>query len=159
MEKCTYCVQRINRVRIQARVEDRKIKDGEIKVACQQVCPAQAISFGDTTDDTTEVAKLKASKRNYGLLEELNTRPRTTYLAGIRNPNPNLIDKDREDRMHSPFHHGHGDGEGGHGGGGHEHGAAAEHGKAALLNVFDPAKAGDDAGYRLSLAVMERTHA
>jgi molybdopterin-containing oxidoreductase family iron-sulfur binding subunit len=90
MEKCTYCVQRINRVRIQARVEDRKIKDGEIKVACQQVCPAQAISFGDINDQTAVVAQQKASKRNYGLLEELNTRPRTTYLARITNRNPEL---------------------------------------------------------------------
>jgi molybdopterin-containing oxidoreductase family iron-sulfur binding subunit len=90
MEKCTYCVQRINRVRIQARVEDRKIKDGEIKVACQQVCPAQAISFGDINDKTAVVAQQKASKRNYGLLEELNTRPRTTYLARITNRNPEL---------------------------------------------------------------------
>jgi MoCo/4Fe-4S cofactor protein with predicted Tat translocation signal len=90
MEKCTYCVQRINRARIMARVEDRQIRDGEIKTACQQACPAQAISFGDINDKSTQVARWKASTRNYGLLEELNTKPRTTYLGRITNKNPEL---------------------------------------------------------------------
>ena len=90
MEKCTYCVQRINRGRINAEEEDRKIRDGEIRTACQQACPAQAIIFGNINDPSSRVAKLKADQRNYGLLAELNTRPRTTYLAEVRNPNPEL---------------------------------------------------------------------
>jgi molybdopterin-containing oxidoreductase family iron-sulfur binding subunit len=90
MEKCTYCVQRINRARIDARNEGRLIRDGDIQTACQAACPAQAIVFGDINDARSRVAKLKASPRDYGLLAELQTRPRTSYLAAVRNPNPEL---------------------------------------------------------------------
>lgn len=90
MEKCTYCVQRINAARVEAKVDGRRIRDGELKTACQEACPTQAIVFGDTNDPTSQVAKLKELPRDYSLLEELNTKPRTTYLTAIRNPNPKL---------------------------------------------------------------------
>jgi molybdopterin-containing oxidoreductase family iron-sulfur binding subunit len=90
MEKCTYCVQRISEKRIAAKNEGREIKDGEIVTACQQVCPAEAIHFGDINDKGSRVASLKSSPRNYGLLTEYQTRPRTTYLAAVHNKNPEM---------------------------------------------------------------------
>lgn len=90
MEKCTYCVQRIATARIEADKDNRRIRDGEVITACQAVCPTAAIHFGDSADPRTQVARTKASPRNYTLLGELNTRPRTTYLARLRNPNPAL---------------------------------------------------------------------
>jgi molybdopterin-containing oxidoreductase family iron-sulfur binding subunit len=88
MEKCTYCVQRIRRVGIDAERENRPVRDGEIQTACQAACPARAIVFGNLNDPASEVVKLKADSLNYSLLADLNTHPRTTYLGVIRNPNP-----------------------------------------------------------------------
>ncbi|MBI3472257.1 MAG: TAT-variant-translocated molybdopterin oxidoreductase [Candidatus Solibacter usitatus] len=90
MEKCSYCVQRINAARIEAEKEDREVRDGEIQTACQQTCPTQAIVFGNLNDVSSRVAKMKAEELNYGLLADLNTRPRTTYLASLSNPNPEI---------------------------------------------------------------------
>jgi Fe-S-cluster-containing dehydrogenase component len=90
MEKCTYCVQRISHAKIEAEKQGRPVRDGEILTACQAVCPAEAITFGNISDSSSKVAKMKAEPRNYGLLADLNTRPRTTYLAPVTNPNPEL---------------------------------------------------------------------
>jgi molybdopterin-containing oxidoreductase family iron-sulfur binding subunit len=95
MEKCTYCVQRIAEKRIEAKNDGREKRDGDDKTACQQVCPAEAIVFGDINDKASKVAQLKASPRNYGLLTEYQTRPRTTYLGAVRNPNPEMPESGR----------------------------------------------------------------
>jgi molybdopterin-containing oxidoreductase family iron-sulfur binding subunit len=92
MEKCTYCTQRIASARIEAQKDSRKVRDGEVQTACQTVCPADAIVFGDLNDQNSQVAKLKKDHRNYILLNELNTQPRTTYLAGLKNQNKEMPD-------------------------------------------------------------------
>jgi molybdopterin-containing oxidoreductase family iron-sulfur binding subunit len=94
MEKCSYCVQRIKKVTIAADREQRSVIDGEIRTACQQVCPSEAITFGDLNDEASAAARQRAEPRNYGILEDLNTRPRTTYMAKITNPNPVLSPAD-----------------------------------------------------------------
>ena len=90
MEKCTYCVQRINSARIAAEREQGAIAAGAVMTACQQVCPTRAITFGNINNPDEEVSARKATPLNYALLANLNTRPRTTYLAAIRNPHPEL---------------------------------------------------------------------
>jgi molybdopterin-containing oxidoreductase family iron-sulfur binding subunit len=90
MEKCTYCIQRIAAAKIEAGRENRPIRDGEVVTACQQACPVRAIRFGNLRDEASEVARQKKSPLNYSLLGELNTLPRTTHLARLRNPHPDL---------------------------------------------------------------------
>jgi molybdopterin-containing oxidoreductase family iron-sulfur binding subunit len=90
MEKCTYCVQRIQGAKIQSELEGRRVRDGEIVTACQAVCPTDVIVFGDVNDPNSRVSRVKADPRNYSLLAELNTKPRTTYLTALRNPNPEI---------------------------------------------------------------------
>jgi len=90
MEKCTYCIQRIEEARISAERETRTIRDGEVLTACQQVCPTNAIVFGNINDPNSQVSQLKGQPLHYGMLAELGTQPRTTYLARLRNPNPEL---------------------------------------------------------------------
>jgi molybdopterin-containing oxidoreductase family iron-sulfur binding subunit len=93
MEKCSYCVQRITVARIEADKENRGIRDGEIVTACQQACPAEAILFGNINDQGSRVAKRRSDERTYQVLADLNTRPRTTYVAAVLNPNGELEEK------------------------------------------------------------------
>jgi Fe-S-cluster-containing dehydrogenase component len=97
MEKCSYCIQRISRAKINAKKEGRTVRDGEILTACQQACPADAIVFGNINDPESKVSKIKMLKRNYALLAEYNLRPRNSYMARIRNPHPKL-------KGHKPAH-------------------------------------------------------
>ena len=92
MEKCSYCVQRIQEAKINADKENRGVHDGEIVTACQQACPTQAITFGNLNDKDSKVAKLRGDKRSYSVLADLNTRPRTQYMAAVLNPNPELAE-------------------------------------------------------------------
>ena len=124
MEKCTYCVQRIQNGKIQHKVAmaqagrpgDVVVPDGTIKVACQQVCPVEAIEFGNIDDPTSKVSRAKALEQDYSLLGYLNIRPRTTYLGKLRNPNPKMPDYqalplsrvEYSNKNHPPSDHGHG---------------------------------------------------
>jgi molybdopterin-containing oxidoreductase family iron-sulfur binding subunit len=95
MEKCTFCIQRLNRAKGEAKHEGRDLRDGDVVAACQQACPSEAIQFGNIIDPESAVAQHKQNDRNYGLLAEFNVRPRTSYLARLRNANPVLEPKER----------------------------------------------------------------
>jgi len=142
MEKCTYCVQRIQQAKIRQKVKAGasgavEIPDGEIKVACQEVCPVDGVAFGNLKDPNSAVSKAKAREQDYALLGYLNIRPRTTYLGKLRNPNPAMPDyaampfsrTEYEKKNHPPHPEGaHGHGHDDHGAHGHDsHGAHEKH--------------------------------
>lgn len=108
MEKCTYCIQRVQNGKITSRAEGRRIEDGEVQSACQTACPTQAIVFGDLKDETTKVSQLQRDPRAYAMLAELNVKPRTLYLARVRNTHPRLMTEDQTKDPHAG--HGHGEG-------------------------------------------------
>lgn len=119
MEKCTYCVQRIEQGKIKARREDRGVQDGDIVTACQSACASNAIEFGNVADPNSKVSKKHADVRSYGMLEQLNIKPRTEYLARVRNPHKRLMTKLQLDdlaNLKAPHHVGadHQHEEGGH---------------------------------------------
>ncbi len=124
MEKCTYCVQRVEKAKITARREDRSIRDGDVVTACQSACPANAIEFGSVADPQSKVAKKHADPRSYGMLGQLNIKPRTEYLARVRNPHKRLMTaKQLEDleKLEAPHHEAHGHESHGHDGHDHDH--------------------------------------
>ena len=132
MEKCTYCVQRVEQGKIRARKEGRRVGDGDVVTACQAACNTNAIEFGNIEDEESAVAQKQSDVRAYGLLEQLNIKPRTMYLARIRNPHPRLKTVQQITDLETiEAHHGHGDDHDDHGEGdshGHEHHAEEEHG-------------------------------
>ena len=105
MEKCTYCVQRIHAAEIKAKLEDRDLRDSDVNVACQSACAMDAVKFGDITDPESEVSKAKALSHDYSLLKMLNTKPRTTYLAKLRNPHPDLVENKGHKDHYEGGHH------------------------------------------------------
>jgi len=153
MEKCSYCIQRINAARIECKVNDLRdsqgnpvIPDAFLQTACQQACPSESIVFGDILNLTSAVSKLRNGTRSYALLGFLNTRPRTSYLVRVRNPNPALVDEARKHAWENPFHHG-AEHEGA------EHGGA-EHGKAETPHALVTPRARRDGESSLSLRVL-----
>jgi MoCo/4Fe-4S cofactor protein with predicted Tat translocation signal len=153
MEKCSYCIQRINEARIETKLQGLPgIPDGFFQAACQQACPSNAIIFGDMRDPKSRVHASRANARSYALLGYLNTRPRTTHMLKVMNPNPVLCSESRKHGWADPFHHAH---EEGHEKGGHDdHGSDGGHGKDKSHAFFDKGKAREDRGYAASLKVL-----
>jgi len=162
MEKCSYCIQRINSARQTSKVkglwtEDSPIPDGLFQVACQQACPSDSIVFGDILDTSSQVSATRKSERSYMLLGYLNTRPRTSHMMRVRNPNPVIGGLDE----HDPLDHGGGHESGpvgtGHGlenEGDHNEGQGAGETGQGEHSFVDPAKRFLDEGYRASLRVL-----
>jgi molybdopterin-containing oxidoreductase family iron-sulfur binding subunit len=163
MEKCTYCVQRINAARIESKLADLRgsdgkhfIPDGFFQTDCQQACPSNSIEFGNILDTNSKVSKMRENARSYMLLGYLNTRPRTTHMVRVMNPNPQLVSAERRAEWDTApgAHGGHGSHEGGHEsheGGGHEHAGEKHSAGAKSLHVE---KKRTDRGYALSLKVL-----
>jgi molybdopterin-containing oxidoreductase family iron-sulfur binding subunit len=147
MEKCSYCIQRVNRARMDSKVDPKinalgRIPDGYMQTACEQACPSDAIAFGDITNPDARVTALRDHGRSYMVLAYLNTRPRTTHMVRLRNPNPAIRTPND-----NPFHHGAHDA---------DHGAAdhsADHG-ASGHSYADPARRAQDPGHKVSLSVL-----
>ncbi|MDA8745058.1 TAT-variant-translocated molybdopterin oxidoreductase [Rubripirellula amarantea] len=147
MEKCTYCVQRIEKGKITARKEDRRVGEGDVVTACQAACPTNAIEFGDISDPESAVSKKRQDVRSYGMLEQLNVKPRTEYLARVRNTPARLMTTRQITdlaELKAP-HHGHDDhGDGGHGDDSHGHGEHDDHGHGHDDHGHDEAHAEKD---------------
>ncbi|MFG0313913.1 MAG: TAT-variant-translocated molybdopterin oxidoreductase [Phycisphaerales bacterium] len=164
MEKCTYCIQRIHQARQEVKIKGiwkekdqvGPIPDGFFQVACQQACPSDAISFGDILDPTSRVSKERESGRSYLLLGYLGTRPRTTYMMRVRNPNEAI-----RHREHDPLDHGGHHGDDSHGGGhGDDHNGHDDHGgESHSSSYIDRTKRFMDQGYSMSLKVLSGVHA
>ncbi|NUQ51281.1 MAG: TAT-variant-translocated molybdopterin oxidoreductase [Phycisphaerales bacterium] len=151
MEKCSFCIQRINAAKVESKLKDLKgVPEGMFQVACQQACPSEAITFGNILDPAAAVHATRNSARSYMLLGYLNTRPRTTHMVRVRNPNEKLLAKKDPERVHSwehPFHHGHES---------HDSHDTHDTGGAAKEHAFrvEPSKRRQDRGYALSLNVL-----
>lgn len=160
MEKCSYCVQRINEARIETKLQGLPgTPEGFFQTACQQACPSDAIVFGDMLDAKSRIFATKTNARSYDLLGFLNTRPRTSHMVRLMNPNPALCSAERVASWDHPFHHGGDHHDSGHGGGhnsehpgneGHEKAAHSKEGHAFI----DTAKRSSDQGYAMSLKVL-----
>jgi molybdopterin-containing oxidoreductase family iron-sulfur binding subunit len=110
MEKCSYCIQRINAARIETKLDGLdNIPEGFFQVACQQACPSNSITFGDTLDEKSQLFKMKTNARSYALLGYINTRPRTSHMLRLMNPNPNLVSAERKAVWDKPLGHGPGE--------------------------------------------------
>lgn len=167
MEKCTYCIQRVHQARQEVKIrgiwKDKDqvgpIPDGFFQVACQQACPSEAISFGDILDPESRVSRERESGRSYLLLGYLGTRPRTTYMMRVRNPNENIRHHEHDPLDHSSHGGDHGGGHGDDHGGGHDDHGAESHGDQHSSAYIDRAKRFMDQGYSMSLKVLSGVHA